>query len=75
MYVRPGFRGSGFGKVILDHLGARALDRDVGLLRLETGVHQVEAIGLYEASGFRQTGPFGPYRKDPLSRFYEKRLG
>ena len=26
------------------------------------------------SSGFRRIPPFGEYREDPLSRFYEKRL-
>ena len=44
------------------------------LLRLETGIHQVEAIGLYEQAGFRAIRPFGPYVDDPLSRCFERRL-
>ena len=74
MYVCPAFRGRGFGLAILDHLAAEARARDVGILRLETGIHQVEAIGLYERAGFRAIDAFGPYRDDPLSRFYELRL-
>jgi ribosomal protein S18 acetylase RimI-like enzyme len=46
----------------------------VPLLRLETGIYQTEAIGLYEGFGFERTGPFGEYREDPLSLFYEKRI-
>jgi len=75
MYVRPAFRGSGFGKAILDRLASRAAERGVDVLRLETGIHQVEAIGLYERTGFRRIEAFGPYVDDPLSRYYEKRLG
>ena len=74
MYVRPAFRGSGFGKAILDRLAARARQLGVDVLRLETGIHQVEAIGLYERTGFRRIAAFGPYVDDPLSRYYEKRL-
>jgi putative acetyltransferase len=74
MYVRPQFRGMGFGKMMLDHLAAFARERGVSLLRLETGIHQAEAIGLYERMGFQQIGPFGDYREDPLSLFYEKRI-
>jgi putative acetyltransferase len=47
----------------------------VTVLRLETGIYQGEAIGLYEAFGFRQIPPFPPYRQDPLSRCYEMTLG
>lgn len=75
MYVRPQFRGLGFGRLILDHLVAYSRDQGVSRLRLETGIHQTEAIALYERLGFARIGPFGPYRPDPLSLFYEKGLG
>ena len=72
MYVRPPFRGRGFGKQLLTHLAAYALAHGVPLLRLETGIHQHEAIALYESWGFQRIPPFGAYRDDPLSLFYEK---
>lgn len=74
MYVRPQFRGAGFGKLMLDHLAGYACSHGITLLRLETGVHQREAIGLYERMGFYRIPPFGPYTNDPLSLCYEKRL-
>ena len=43
-------------------------------MRLETGIYQSEAIRLYERFGFRRVGPFGAYRNDPLSAFYEMRI-
>ena len=75
MYVRDQFRGLGLGKTLLRHIERVAIERGVVSLRLETGIHQPEAIGLYESSGFRRVPPFGEYREDPLSYFYEKRLG
>jgi len=72
MYVRPRFRGLGFGKLLLKHLEDYARTHGVGLLRLETGIHQAQAIGLYERMGFRRISPFGSYKEDPLSLFYEK---
>jgi ribosomal protein S18 acetylase RimI-like enzyme len=74
MYVRPAFRGLGLGRRMLDHLVAHARERGLTVIRLETGIHQHEAIALYEGSGFRRIAPFGPYRDDPVSRCYEKRL-
>jgi putative acetyltransferase len=74
MYVRPQFRGLGFGILMLNHLADYAQSQGVALLRLETGVHQREAIGLYERMGFHRILPFGHYKEDPLSLFYEKRL-
>jgi putative acetyltransferase len=75
MYVRPQFRGSGFAKLVLNHLANHARAHGVSLLRLETGIHQKEAIGLYERLGFRRIPPFGPYKPDPVSLCYEKRIG
>jgi GNAT superfamily N-acetyltransferase len=74
MYVRPQFRGLGFGKLLLNHLADHARAHGVGLLRLETGIHQAEAISLYERIGFQRIPPFGAYMEDPLSLFYEKRI-
>jgi putative acetyltransferase len=74
MYVRPQFRGLGFGKLLLHHLEGYARARGVGLLRLETGIHQAAAISLYERMGFQRIPPFGAYVEDPLSLFYEKRI-
>lgn len=74
MYVRPGFRGAGFGKLLVDHLAAHARANGVTLLRLETGIHQRAAIRLYEREGFYRIPPFGPYTDDPVSRCYEKSL-
>lgn len=74
MFVRPAFRGFGLGKLMLAHLADYSQQRGVDLLRLETGIHQIEAIGLYEQFGFQRRPPFGEYREDPLSMFFEKRL-
>ncbi len=75
MYVRPVFRGLGLGQLMLAHLAAYARQRGVSVLRLETGIYQVAAIRLYERFGFEHSGPFGLYRADPLSVYFEKRLG
>jgi GNAT superfamily N-acetyltransferase len=74
MYVRPQFRGLGLGKLMLHHLADYARQQGVVVLRLETGIYQSEAIGLYEGCGFQRIPPFGAYQEDPLSVFYEKRL-
>jgi len=74
MWVRPQFRGRGFGKLMLDHLTEYAKAHGIEILRLETGIHQHAAIRLYEQYGFQRIAPFGPYRDDPVSRCYEKRI-
>lgn len=72
MYVRPQFRGLGLAKLMLNHLAGYAQSQGVRLLRLETGIHQRAAVGLYERVGFQRIPPFGEYEEDPLCRFYEK---
>ena len=74
MYVRPAAWGRGYGRRILNHLADHAREAGITLLRLETGIDQAQAIGLYESMGFRRCAPFGPYRDDPLSPCYELRL-
>jgi GNAT superfamily N-acetyltransferase len=74
MYVRPQFRGLGFGKLMLNHLADYAQANGLKLLRLETGIHQREAIALYERMGFRRIPPFGAYKEDPLILCYEKQI-
>src|SRR4030095_2943677 len=54
MYVRPQFRGWGFAKMMLNYLADYARSRGLGTLRLETGIHQHEAITLYQQMGFEQ---------------------
>jgi ribosomal protein S18 acetylase RimI-like enzyme len=74
MYVRPAYRGQGLARHMLDRLAKHARGQGLSLLRLETGIHQVDAIRLYERYGFRRVGPFGEYRDDPNSMFFEMDL-
>lgn len=75
MFVRPQFRGLGLGKLMLDHLAKYVQGRQVKVLRLETGIYQTDAIRLYERYGFARRGPFGDYKDDPLSVYFEMQLG
>lgn len=74
MYVDPASRGLGIGKALLRAIEAEAKRASIAVLRLETGIHQPEAIGLYIAGGFREIPAFPPYRPDPLSRFFAKQF-
>lgn len=74
MYVRPTYRGLGLGKAMLNHLAQYAREREVDLLRLETGIYQTEAIGLYARYGFQRRPPFGDYEADPMTMYFEKSL-
>jgi len=74
MWVRPVFRGKGLGKAMLRHLAEYARDKGAGLLRIETGIYEVEAIGLYEGFGFQRRAPFGEYVEDTNSVYLEKKI-
>jgi putative acetyltransferase len=74
MFVRPIHRGRGLGKAMLNRLAEYAQNNGAKVLRLETGIYEVEAIGLYESWGFSRRTPFGEYLEDPLSVYLEKQL-
>lgn len=75
MFVAPAARGLGLGKMLLAAIEAEAQRHRVHTLRLETGIHQPEALGLYASAGYRETEVFGDYPAgDAVSRFFAKRL-
>ena len=74
MYVRPDQRGHGIGFRLLAEIEAVARRDGLPWLRLETGIHNTEALALYRRVGFVDCVPFGDYAPDPLSVFMEKRV-
>ena len=74
MFVLPEFRGLKLGRRILEELENLARTSGLEFARLETGIHQPEALLLYERAGYQRRGPFGNYTEDPLSIFMEKKL-
>jgi putative acetyltransferase len=74
MWVIPEARRLGVSRIILAALEARARSEGVCALRLETGVENHAALGLYTRAGFRRRDPFGDYHADPLSVFMQKDL-
>ena len=72
MWIDPGARSHGLGRRLLAALEAVALGEGATLLRLETGIRQPQALGLYRAAGYTERGPFDNYVADPLSVFMEK---
>jgi putative acetyltransferase len=75
LYIKPKARGRGLAKTIMARLEAEARGANLKLVRLETGIHQLEALGLYRALGYAERGSFGDYPvNDPNSVFMEKRL-
>ena len=74
VFVAEDCRGRGISRQIMAVLEQTLIASGTGIARLETGIHQPEAIGLYRALGYRDCAPFGRYLPDPLSLFMEKRL-
>lgn len=75
VFVLDQYRGRGLSNRIMQFLEAELARRGIELFRLETGVKQPEALGLYRKLGYRERPPFGSYRSDPLSVFMEKQCG
>jgi ribosomal protein S18 acetylase RimI-like enzyme len=74
MFVEPQARGRGIARRILATLETAAGRRGYGRLRLETGIHQAEAIRLYESAGYQRIPCAGKYAHTPLSICFEKQL-
>lgn len=74
MFVAPEARGMRVGRRILDRIETEARREGLGCLRLETGIHQPEALALYRSAGYVEREAFGEYAPDPLSVFMEKIL-
>ena len=74
MYVLPRSRGAGVAQAMLAFLEAQAIERGAGIMRLETGYLQPEALRFYERAGYARRGPFGDYGPDPNSVFMERML-
>jgi putative acetyltransferase len=74
MYVRPAYRGMGIGYQVLSKLEGLAKELGLPTTRLETGIHNLDALKLYEHCGYSRRSPFGEYTDDPLSLYYEKQL-
>ena len=62
MYTRPAVRGVGLAKALLRRIEDEARAVGAPVLRLETGIHQQEAIGLYEVRGFGHVVRSAPMR-------------
>jgi putative acetyltransferase len=77
MYTRPTARRLGVATGLLRRLEREARTAGYETLRLETGMHQAEAIGFYTREGFERCDAFGDYasmapQAIETSVFYEK---
>lgn len=75
LYIHPSARGLGLGKKLMTYIEDQMRFEGFKLAKLETGIAQPEALGLYRAMGYALCAPFGDYpTDDPLSVFMQKRL-
>jgi putative acetyltransferase len=74
VWIDPFARGLGLSKILMATLEDSAQNTGFKCARLETGIAQPEALGLYRSLGYRERSPFGAYKLDPLSVFMEKAL-
>jgi GNAT superfamily N-acetyltransferase len=74
MYVAASARGQGLARRMLAALEAEARAAGFARMVLNTGYRQVDAIALYESSGYRPIAAFGHYADVAGARFYGKAL-
>jgi GNAT superfamily N-acetyltransferase len=74
MYVAPAHRGRGHSRRMLEELERLAHDAGYRQARLETGVRQPAAIGLYDGAGYRRIPCYGIYAGCDRSLCFEKDL-
>jgi ribosomal protein S18 acetylase RimI-like enzyme len=73
LYVRQAFRGDGLGRTLTALVIAAAREQHYARLLLDTLPKMGEAIALYRALGFRETGPYSA-EPTPGAIFFELRL-
>jgi ribosomal protein S18 acetylase RimI-like enzyme/DNA-binding MarR family transcriptional regulator len=73
MWVAPSVRGMGLGRRLLEELEARAAERGVETLRLETNRALGEAISLYRSAGYREVAAFND--EAYAHHWFEKGIG
>ena len=74
MYVAPAARRRGIARAMLANLEDQARALGAVRLRLESGLHQPEALSLYASAGYVETEPFGHYAGARLARHLGKSL-
>jgi putative acetyltransferase len=74
MYVAPSGRRQGIARRILLELQRHARGFGYRSIRLETGIRQPDAQGLYKSLGYKRIAAFGPYIGNPTSVCFELAL-
>jgi len=74
MFVRSQFRGLGLGKLMIEYLENYAREHNIPWLRLYTGIHQKEAVKLYQRMGYQSCPPSGELSAIPFYVYLQKRI-
>lgn len=74
MYVKNESRGFGLGYMLLEELEKWSLELGCQKCVLETGIKQLEAIGLYKKAGYKQIPNYGQYEGVENSVCFGKKL-
>lgn len=74
VFVRPGFRGHGFGRRIMGALEEKAAELGYRVLFLETADKQLEAVRMYESMGYERVPCADRVHCSELSICFEKKI-
>jgi len=74
VFVRPGFRGNGFGRRIMKALEEKAARLGYSVLFLETADKQMGAIRMYESLGYERMPCDGRVNCSERSICFEKKI-
>lgn len=74
LFIPEAYRGKGISKGIMKSLETILIEQGINIMRLEAGVNQPEALGLYQSLGYIKRDAFGSYTENPYSVFLEKQL-
>ncbi len=78
MYIRPKFRGCGYGRKLLEKLLEDAKEFGYSKLRLESGIYMETAHRIYRSEGFIEIDKYDGYETPepflPYTIFMEKKL-
>jgi GNAT superfamily N-acetyltransferase len=74
LYVDDSARRAGVAQALMAALEARATERGLTRIVLETGTRQPEAVGLYERLGYSVVEPYHPHGWNEVSIFMAREL-